>query len=124
MSPLAYELGETLLARHKRICSSFPGEPEGVSQEMIRQSTLSYKELCEVVGIPGSMARSIGKYLAELAEWCQGRNLPPINALAVNSHLHVPGPGYFLAAGCGDWEKEVRNCIACKKYPATFESEA
>ena len=118
MNPLFYDLGDALLTRHSQICLKFTGKPEDVSEDLKGEAIISYKELLDVIGAPESLAVSIGRYLGELAEWCQERDLPPINALAVNGKFEKPGAGYYIASGCGEnWEREVRDCIAYKKYP-------
>ncbi len=70
------------------------------------------------------MTERVGHFPNELAAWCESRGLPPINSLAVNGQTGLPGVGYYIAAGCGDWEKEIAECIACKKYPATLPRNA
>lgn len=118
MNPLSIDLGDALLARHQQICGGFTGSADAVPDELIRKATISYKALLITIGAPGSLAESIGTYLGEVAEWCDARSLPPINTLAINAALGMPGPGYFTAAGASDkWEDDVRNCIACKGYP-------
>jgi hypothetical protein len=117
MNPLSYDLGNALLERHRRICSKFTGSAEDVSETIIEEAIIAYKQLLREIGAPESLTETIGRYLGPLAEWCQVRNLPPINALAVNSQLQRPGPGYYVAPGCGDWDREVKECIACKRYP-------
>lgn len=117
MNPLSYDLGRALLARHRAKCSRFVGAPADVPESLILDAIISYGDLLRSVRAPESLAQGIGNYLAELAEWCQAHGLPPINALAVNRDLQKPGAGYFLAPGCGDWDLEVRECIACRSYP-------
>jgi hypothetical protein len=111
MNPLSYDLGNALLTRHGRICSKYTGGATTVPEDLIDEAILSYKALLREVGAPES-----------LAEWCKVRNLPPINALAVNAKHKRPGTGYYTAPGCGDWDQEVRECIACKRYPASISN--
>jgi len=123
MNPLSIDLGNALLKRHQRICGSFTGNAEAVSEELIQKATISYKGLLISIGAPESLAESIGNYLGEVAEWCDVRNLPPVNSLAINASLGMPGPGYFTAAGATDkWKNDVRKCIACKRYPEKISS--
>ena len=119
MNPLSKDLGNALLARHRDICSDFTGTAETVPPELIKKAILSYTELLRRIGAPESLAQGIGRYLEEVAAWCasQPKPLPPINALAVNGDFDRPGPGYYTAPGCGDWDLEVRQCIACRSYP-------
>ena len=118
MNPLSVDLANALLARHQHICLSFTGDAEAVSEELIRKATIAYKSLLLKVGAPESLAESIGWYLEEVAQWCDARGLPPINTLAVNASLGMPGPGYFTAPGStANWGNDVRRCIACKSYP-------
>jgi len=119
MNPLCYDLGNALLARQREICSTFEGSWEQVLEDLKQKAIIAYKPLLKVIGAPESLAEGIGQYLYPLAEWCQDRGLPPINSLAVNGTTRVPGVGYYSAPGCGEkWEQEVRECIACKDYPA------
>ena len=123
MTPLAHELGNALLKRHSELCARLEVTPDTVTELMVQESTIPYKTLCENIGAP-FVTESVGNYLNEVAEWCESCGLPPINALAVNGQTGVPGTGYFLAPGCGDWPKEVRESIACKKYPSALPRTA
>lgn len=123
MNPLSYDLGNALLARQRDICSNFTGSYSDVSDELVEKAVISYKALLGVIGAPESLAESIGRYLVELAAWCECRGLPPINALAVSGETRRPGTGYYLAPGCGkNWDCEVRECIACRSYPREISS--
>jgi hypothetical protein len=123
MNPLSFDLGNALLVRHQRLCKGFTGSAETVPDELIRKATIAYKPLLLSIGAPGSLAEGIGTYLGEVAEWCDARGLPPINALAINGELGMPGTGYFLAAGAtANWEIDVRKCIACKNYPSRISN--
>jgi len=118
MNPLSFDLGNALLARHRQLCGNFTGNSETVSEELIRKAVISYTALLRVVGAPESLARGIGTYLEEVAAWCDAKKLPPVNALAINAELGMPGPGFFTAPGAStNWENDVRKCIACKNYP-------
>jgi hypothetical protein len=94
-----------------------PRNAELVTEEHIELSIISYKDLLASIGAPETLAHSIGKYLYEVASWCADGGHPPVNALAVNGKLSQPGVGYFFAPGGGNWEAEVRECIAHSKYP-------
>jgi hypothetical protein len=119
MNPLSYDLGNALLARHRQICVGFKGSYSDVPEDLIAKAIIPYKLLLRDIGAPESLAPGIGSYLVELAEWCTAQNLPPINALAVNGQTLRPGTGYYLAPGCGEnWDREVRECIACQSYPS------
>jgi len=61
----------------------------------------------------------MGKYLREIAEWCQVSGWPPLNALAVNHDTQRPGRGYGGAPGCSleRWQDEVTACIRFADYP-------
>jgi hypothetical protein len=120
MNPLSYDLGDALLARHRLICSKFTVTAATVSERQIEEAIISYKALLGSIGAPESLAEGIGNYLLELAEWCKAKNLPPINALAVNGKFQRPGTGYYTAPGCGNWDQEVRDCIACRRYPVSL----
>jgi len=117
MNPLSRDLGDALLMRHKKICSQMPKQEDCVEDKHIQAAIISYRDLLASIGAPESLAPSVGKYLFEVARWCVDRGYPPVNALAVNSALRKPGAGYFLAPGGEDWDTEVKQCIACDKYP-------
>jgi hypothetical protein len=118
MNPLSFDLGNVLLKRHREICGSFSGTPETVKDELIQKATISYKELLMKVGAPPTLAKSVGTYLGEVADWCDARCFPPVNALAINATLGMPGTGYFTAAGAsGKWGNDVRKCIVFRGYP-------
>jgi hypothetical protein len=118
MNPLSIDLGNALLKRHRQICLEFTGNSNDVPSDLIAKSIISYKELLRMIGAPETLAQSIGIYLVELAEWCEKRNMPPINALAISKSLKSPGPGYYTAPGSTrDWERDVKDCIACRTYP-------
>jgi len=123
MTPLAYELGNALLRRHRQLCVPLNVTPKTVSEVMIQQCTIPYRALCETINAV-EMTETVGNYLNELAEWCESSGLPPINSLAVNSQTGYPGTGYFLAPGCGHWEEEVRECVACRNYPPSLPRNA
>lgn len=40
--------------------------------------------------------------------------MPPLNALVVNKRTGEPGPNY--PGGVTAWQKDVKDCIAFKKY--------
>jgi hypothetical protein len=123
MNPLSYDLGNALLGRHRDLCSKFTGNYSDVPESLVEEATISYRSLLQNIRAPESLAEGIGRYLEELAEWCESRKLPPINALAVNGQTRRPGAGYFLAPGCGaNWNREVRECIACRSYPAEISN--
>lgn len=88
-----------------------------VLREKHDSALITYKELCERAGVP-NLTRHVGTILAEIAERCQKRGLPPINSLAVNAKTKKPGPGYRGAAGCSEenWKDEVGACLS-RKYP-------
>jgi hypothetical protein len=123
MRPLSRKLGNFLLARHREICLKFTGAPNAVSEGLIEQSIITCKALLDAVGSPEVSARSIGRYLQELAEWSETKNVPPITALAVAAKFGMPGLGYYEAPGCGRWRDDVRECIACKRYPDSISED-
>lgn len=119
INPLSYDLGTALFKRHQEKCGRFTGAAAAVTEDLIKEATISYKALLIKVGAPESLAESIGNYLGEVAEWCDERGMPPVNALAINASFGMPGPGYFTAAGATEkWESDVRKCIAFKGYPS------
>ena len=117
MNPLSLDLGEALLLRHRTLCSKMPKREEDVTEENVSAAIISYKNLLVSIGAPESLAQNIGTYLFQIAEWCEDRGYPPLNALAVNGSLQSPGAGYYLAPGGNKWNDEVRACIAWNHYP-------
>lgn len=106
MSPEAQALAKTLLVHQKKVGKTI---------------LVGYKKLCEESGVPFNR-QTVGEYLCEIAEWCKGRGLPPINALAVNEKDKRPGPGYDKAPACDEpWELSVGKCLTAT-YPAKFQS--
>jgi hypothetical protein len=123
MNPLSFDLGNALLKRHREICGSFTGSADAVTEDLIKAETISYKALLIKIGAPQSLAESIGNYLGEVADWCDARSFPPVNALAINASLGMPGSGYFTAAGASEkWDNDVRKCIAFRGYPSQMSN--
>jgi hypothetical protein len=107
-------LANVLLEHHRHLCTELKLTPDTVTP----QHMLPYGELCSKAGLE-YLTRSVGFFLAQVAEWCYERRLPPLNSLAVNADSKEPGHGYDEAAGCSlkNWWNEVRACIACRTYP-------
>jgi len=78
--------------------------------------------LCERAGL-SHLARDVGPFLREIAEWCHDSGWPPINSLAVNYATRMPGQGYDKAPGCTflRWPEEVAACIEFVGYPDAVE---
>lgn len=113
MTPEAIAMLQFLLDIHAHRC---------VEQKLtaIQQCTITYTELCNGAWVP-HLVRNTSPFLLEVAQWCQARNLPPINSLVVLADERVPGDAYNDAPGCslGNWATEVQDCIANRQYPAT-----
>jgi len=60
-----------------------------------------------------------GRYLDEIALWCQKTHWPSLASLVVNGDTGVPGPGYarLHAGGVREWQQQVRRCIGFRGYP-------
>src|SRR5579862_4284953 len=84
------------------------------------ECTISYGDLCGQAGVP-YLTRRPGEFLLEVAEWCEARRFPPINALAVNGETGIPGYNYDQAPGCTfeNWEEVADEVIAFRGYPET-----
>ena len=80
---------------------------------MIERSVISYVNLCDRAGMP-ELTRICGPFLGEIAEWCEERGWPLLNALAVQQDSGIPGEGY---SDILTWPEEVRECIAFDGYP-------
>ena len=86
-------------------------------QKMRKEILIPYKTLCEKAGVTFNRA-TIGNQLREVAEWCEKRELPVINALVVQKSSGEPGPNYVNApGGKRPWAPEVGECLTSKKYP-------
>lgn len=109
MSAVAQDLANALLAHHRAKC-----QPNA----SLRSCLITYGALCRNANRP-TYTRGSGRYLREVAEWCQQRSLPPINALAVNGKRKKPGPLYDVAPGCSitNWPSEAQSAIDCTRYP-------
>jgi hypothetical protein len=83
----------------------------------VTRLSIRYGTLCAMAGLP-FLSRSSGRYLREIAAWCENEGWPPINALVVNES-GLPGEGYDLAPGGGyaEWPEDVRDAIAFEGYP-------
>jgi hypothetical protein len=92
-----------------------------VDDQDIKDSIIAYADLCEFADLPRSYAHPSGNFLVEIAEWCNERGWPPLNALAVNGETRYPGEGYSEAPGCDDWDRDVRRVIAFIDYPAQID---
>ena len=113
MSPEAQKLAQALLDHHGKVCRS-----QGAEITSAASCVITYGDLCERAGLP-HLKDTMGKYLREIAEWCQVSGWPPLNALAVNHDTQRPGRGYDGAAGCSltHWKDEAMACIKFAGYP-------
>jgi hypothetical protein len=116
MSPEAIALADVLLDQHRRACL----HPEDSVSPNRAACLITYKTLCERAKLP-FLLRSLGPFLAQIADWCRSNQWPQINALAVSQDSHIPGYGYDGAPGCSleDWETDVQACIDFRGYPGT-----
>jgi len=103
--------------RHKQRCQDLKVTPETVTDEMVWSSVICYGDLCREarVSIPPV---GIGRYLDEIGEYCEERDYPLLNALAISKKFQKPGHGYEGAHGGNRrlWRRQVRKCIVFK-YP-------
>jgi len=113
MTPEAGALAQALLSHRRKICRSQGSEPTAIDGCVI-----AYGDLCERAGLP-HLKPTVGKYLREVAQWCDDNGWPPLNALAVNHETRRPGRGYDGAPGCSleRWQDEVTACINFTGYP-------
>ena len=117
MDAEARALAKVLLAHHRAVCW-----PKRGTQPSIESCLITYGVPCDRAGAP-HLQRSVGGFLAQVAGWCEKNGWPPINALAVNKELRMPGGGYDGAPGCSllNWPAEVRAAIDCENYPLTLD---
>jgi hypothetical protein len=107
-------LANILLEHHRYLRKDLKLTPDTLTP----QHMLPYGELCARADLK-YLTRTVGYFLAQVAEWCYERRFPPLNSLAVNAESREPGNGYDGAAGCSleHWWDEVKACVACKSYP-------
>lgn len=113
MTPIARALTYALLEHHRDVCV-----PHTFRPPIIDQCLITYGDLCERAGQSG-IARSVGRFLQEVAEWCAQNGWPPLNSLAVNKDSRMPGDNYNVAPGCSllGWPTEAAKCIEFGGYP-------
>jgi hypothetical protein len=119
MTPEARALGQALLNHHRASCREVKIPAEKMDNAVVHSQCISYENLCERAHNPCT-PRLAGKFLTEIAIWCcEEHDWPPIHALVVNRKSKIPGPGYETApsGGFGQWEGQVRKCIAFRGYP-------
>jgi hypothetical protein len=112
MTSEARAVAQALLEHHKRL------RPALSEQLVVDSSVITYAELCERAGLP-QIKPIIGKFLREIAQWCDENGWPPLNSLAVNHETRKPGHGYDSAPGCSleHWSEQVIACISFSSYP-------
>lgn len=112
MGPEARALAQVLLDHHRAVCRSQDKRPS------VNRALITYGHMCELAGLE-ELTRASGRFLQEVAEWCQAHGWPPLNALAVNKDSRMPGSGYDQAPGCDllEWPGQVAACIAFDGYP-------
>lgn len=111
MRPESEAMLRFLLHHHRNICVD-------QGRTALRDCTITYGVMCREAGVP-HLVRRTGPFLYEVAAWCHGRNLPPINALVVLENVGVPGDAYADAPGCtlANWVQEAESVIADRRYP-------
>jgi hypothetical protein len=102
-----------LLEQHRSFCP--------IGNENFRHCTIGYLNLCTDAGVP-DLYRSCGKFLLEIAQWCQRNGLAPLNALAINEQEEQPGGEYDLAPGCSllTWPSEAAAVVVERRYPTVW----
>lgn len=115
MNSTAEMLANALLEQQRNFCLTHALHPP-----IIDDCVITYGDLCREAGTPG-LERSIGRFLQEVAQWCDANKYPPINSLAVNAESRMPGESYDLAPGCSivTWPQEVTAAILFQNYPHT-----
>ena len=120
MTAEATAIANVLLNHHRQFCRTFNGAPENITDRMVEQSVIFYGNLCERAGVP-FLTHGVGRFLGEIAEWCEESGWPPLNSLAVNRATGMPGGGYDGAPGSDllHWPEQVRQCMVFGGYPET-----
>jgi hypothetical protein len=121
MTAEATTIANVLLQHHSQHCRTYEGtQPERISDGMVERSVIFYGNLCEKAGVP-FLTHGVGRFLEEIAEWCEENGWPPLNSLAVNRATGMPGIGYDGAPGSDLllWPEQVRQCMVFGGYPET-----
>jgi hypothetical protein len=121
MTAEATAIAKVLLRRHSQQCGAYKGAiPKSITDRIVKQSVISYGSLCERAGVP-FLTHGVGRFLGEIAEWCEENDWPPLNSLAVNRATGMPGEGYDGAPGSDllRWPEQIRQCIVFDGYPET-----
>ena len=119
MTAEATTIAMVLLKRHKEVCGGFKGvPPKNITDRMVEECVIFYGNLCERAGVP-FLTHGVGRFLGEIAEWCEKNGWPPLNSLAVNRATGMPGIGYDGAPGSDLllWPEQVRQCMVFGGYP-------
>jgi len=122
MTAEATTIASALLKYHKEVCRGFNGvPPENINDRMVEQSVIFYGDLCERAGVP-FLTHGVGRFLGEIAEWCEENGWPRLNSLAVNRATGMPGVGYDGAPGSDllHWPEQVWQCMVFADYPETI----
>lgn len=104
LRPIADAFAQVLLNHHKQICRN---------ERDLQKCLITYGELCGKAR-PSIAPIGAGLFLGEIATRCKELQMPPLNALVVNKRTGEPGPNY--PGGVTAWQKDVKDCIAFKKY--------
>lgn len=91
-------------------------DPLDVDDDDVKRCVISYASLCENAHLGREFARTSRLFLFEIAEECERRDWPPLNALAVNAQSGYPGDGYNQAPGTFNWEGDVKRVVAFTDY--------
>jgi hypothetical protein len=113
MRPTAEAFAKVLLKHHSQFCMPKRRTLRTITDSDVQQCLITYGQLCRQAG-KGTPTGS-GTFLGEIHRLCLSKNLPPINALAVNGRTLVPGGNYPGR----DWQHDIKRCIAAH-YPKDF----
>jgi hypothetical protein len=81
MTAEATTVANVLLRYHRQNCAS-GAAAEHISDSAVVQCVIFYGSLCEEAGLP-FLTHGVGRFLGEIAEWCEKHGSPPLNSLAV-----------------------------------------
>jgi len=110
-------LGQALLDHQRVTTARYPPK----SHVTLKRYLIPYGDLCRRADVP-HLVRVVGGFLEEVASWCEDQGFPPLNSLAINSTLGMPGDGYDNAGGfkLANWPADARACVRFTKYPSTI----
>lgn len=83
--------------------------------EKVYEKLTTYGGIRTAAGVSAPPIK-LGYYLGEIARFCAANQLPPLNALVVNSKNKSPGESYEGSEDSSEWKRDVFAVLICH-YP-------